>query len=118
MKIERSILTSEYHNTYRTKSFDVVEKLPKLNEVIAEDEKYRKMYTDCSEYSGSDFCGEDRSYDDGYYKYYRLNYTAWYENENGEKEDENTDNYEYVAVFEKNLDEELDLTQEQNRGRS
>lgn len=101
MVISRCMVTSDYHNTYHKQSFQVVERLPNLNEVI-DDCESKKVYTDCIEYSTSDFTGEDRSYDEGYYRYYRLTYSFWYEND--EKEDSNTEYYEYYAVFEKYSD--------------
>ncbi len=99
MTVSRSVVKSEYHNTYVNRNFEVVDKLPELNVAESDDGNYVKMYTDVIEYSGSDFCGEDRSYDEGYYRYYRLTYSYWYD-ENGEKEDQSDDNYEYVAVWE------------------
>lgn len=104
--IKRSMLASEYHNTYINRAFEQIDELPHLNVSYTDDGEYAKIYTDCMEYSDSDFCGQDRPYDYGYFRYYRLTYTDGYLNEEGKFEEDSTDNYEYVVVFEEYNDAE------------
>jgi hypothetical protein len=96
MKIRRSLVGSEYHNTYYHRDFKVLDKLPEIGE-----EYDGGIVIDIHEFRNTEFTGEDRAYDDGYYDYYRLN-IKYYPGEEDEFEDE-----QYVAIWrEYDFDEE------------
>lgn len=102
MTITRLMIGSEYHNTYYKQNFEVVDKLPTLNE--PDENTYEGIittYTCVRELSSSAFTGEDKYYDGGFYRYYRV----WKETQDIEDKENVDEEIIYLAVWEEYDDE-------------
>ena len=97
MTITRTMRGSEFHNTYYKQNFEVVDELPKLNE--PDENTYEgtiTTYTYIIELLSSAFTGEDRAYDGGFYRYYRV----WKEIQDIEDAENIDEEIVYFAVWE------------------
>lgn len=93
--ITRHCVKSEYHNTYFTKKFKIVDNLPEINSEIIDDyEGTHTVITGIYKLSHSYFTGDDKAYDGGWYDYYRIDKTIT----DIIFDDTDTDS-EYVAVW-------------------
>lgn len=82
MKIKRTLIGSEYNKTYYTRSFEEIDSVPEIG-----DEYDGGIVVETYKYWDSEFTGEDRPRDDGYYEYYKIT-LKYYPGEDDEFEDE------------------------------